>query len=183
MIELSMIRDLVAIFGVIAGFTYYVMTVRNAQKSHRMAEETRQIQLITQLTSIFNEEGTKRDLELINMEWTDRDDFEKKYGSDNNPDNFGKRQAAWNEFDTIGLLLKKGLVDRELLFGDMGFDEAVVFWHKFGDIIKGSRRMYNQPYALINFEYLAEDCSKYYQEKGLDVTPPDTYWHYVPEEQ
>ncbi len=33
MIELSVARDLVAIFGVIGGFSYYVMTVRNARKA------------------------------------------------------------------------------------------------------------------------------------------------------
>jgi hypothetical protein len=33
LVELSTIRDLVAIFGVVAGFSYYVLTVRNAKKS------------------------------------------------------------------------------------------------------------------------------------------------------
>jgi hypothetical protein len=32
LVELSTIRDLVAIFGVVAGFSYYVLTVRNAKK-------------------------------------------------------------------------------------------------------------------------------------------------------
>jgi hypothetical protein len=32
MFELSVIRDLVAIFGVIAGLTYYALTVRNQKK-------------------------------------------------------------------------------------------------------------------------------------------------------
>jgi len=36
MIELSVIRDLVAIFGVIAGFSYYVLTVRNTRKAHEL---------------------------------------------------------------------------------------------------------------------------------------------------
>jgi hypothetical protein len=35
MIELSVVRDLVAIFGVIAGFSYYVLTVRNAQRNQQ----------------------------------------------------------------------------------------------------------------------------------------------------
>jgi len=35
MIELSIIRDLVAIFGVIAGFTYYVMTVRQTEQEEK----------------------------------------------------------------------------------------------------------------------------------------------------
>jgi sensor domain CHASE-containing protein len=36
MIELSVIRDLVAIFGVIAGFSYYVLTVRANQKNQEL---------------------------------------------------------------------------------------------------------------------------------------------------
>jgi len=43
------IRDLVAIFGVIAGFTYYVMTVRNSQRMQQMTLETRQAQLFMQV--------------------------------------------------------------------------------------------------------------------------------------
>ena len=35
MIKLSVIMDLGAIFGVIPGFTYYVLTVRNAQESRQ----------------------------------------------------------------------------------------------------------------------------------------------------
>jgi hypothetical protein len=42
MIELSVVRDLVAIFGVIAGFIYYVLTVRDNQKNQQMQLETRQ---------------------------------------------------------------------------------------------------------------------------------------------
>ena len=49
MVDLAMlqvVRDLVAIFGVIAGFVYYVLTVGNAQK-------TRRTQLFTQIYSDF----------------------------------------------------------------------------------------------------------------------------------
>jgi len=45
MIELSTIRDLVAIFGVIAGFSYYVLTVRATRKNQQQQLETRQAQL------------------------------------------------------------------------------------------------------------------------------------------
>ena len=43
---LSMIRDIVTIFGVIAGFSYYVMTVRNSTKA-------RKTQLLMQLRSLY----------------------------------------------------------------------------------------------------------------------------------
>jgi hypothetical protein len=182
-ITVQIVLSALQTMGLLVGIFYYLMTLRNAQKSQHTAEEIKLIQLITQLSSSnHSEEGAKRFIELLNMEWTDYADFEKKYGSDNNPDNWGKRQVVWYTYDTIGLFLKKGLVDRDLLFGDLQFEESVVLWHKFGEIIKEIRKLYNQPFAFCNLEYMAEDCSKYYQEKGLDVTPPDTYWSYVPEQ-
>ncbi|TFH13219.1 hypothetical protein E4H04_12340 [Candidatus Bathyarchaeota archaeon] len=53
MIELSTIRDLVAIFGVIAGFSYYVLTVRNKQKNQELALESRKLSIYTSLRNIF----------------------------------------------------------------------------------------------------------------------------------
>ena len=45
MVELSLIRDIVAIFGVIAGFIYYVLTVRATHITQKHQLETRQAQL------------------------------------------------------------------------------------------------------------------------------------------
>ena len=78
MIELSNIRDFVAIFGVIAGFSYYVLTVRATRKNSR-------IQLVSQLSrDVGTENGVKNHFKLLNMEWESYEDFEKKYGSDTN---------------------------------------------------------------------------------------------------
>ncbi len=52
MFELSVVRDLVAIFGVIAGFGYYVLTVRNNQENQRQQLETRQAQLYMQVYNV-----------------------------------------------------------------------------------------------------------------------------------
>ena len=49
MVELSVVRDLGAIFGVIAGFTCYVLTVKNKQENQRQQLETRQAQLYMQI--------------------------------------------------------------------------------------------------------------------------------------
>ena len=182
MVDLAMlqvVRDLVAIFGVIAGLSYYVMTVRNAQKNQRMAEESRQIQIIQGYLQA--EEDFRRMIELLNMEWTDYDDFERKYGSDNNPDNYAKRGSVWMLFNNLGYMLKNGLIDRETLFELMHVMPLVV-WAKFEGVIKEIRRRYNQPLSWIYFDYLAEECTKYMQEKGLDPTVPDTYFRYVPEQ-
>ncbi|MCW4050304.1 MAG: hypothetical protein NWE89_11285 [Candidatus Bathyarchaeota archaeon] len=179
MIELSVIRDLVAIFGVIAGFSYYVLTVRNAQKSQRLTEESREIQVISGYFQ--TEEDNKRLIELVNMEWADYDDFEMKYGSDNNPDNYSKRATVWNQLNTLGYLVKKGLVAKEPVFELMGVI-PYVYWSKFVDVIIEIRRRYNQPLYGLYFEYLAEESVKYMQDRGIDTSVSDTFYSYVPDQ-
>jgi len=58
----SMIRDIVTIFGVIAGFSYYVLTVRNAQRNQALslkaqehATDTRQAQLLMQIVNQWSQ--------------------------------------------------------------------------------------------------------------------------------
>lgn len=92
MIELSMIRDLVAIFGVLAGFSYYVLTVRANQKNQELALKSQQQQLETRQAQLFmplysnvhDREFLKTIIPiLLEWEWTDYDDFHSKYGTQN----------------------------------------------------------------------------------------------------
>ena len=94
MIELSVIRDLVAIFGVLAGFSYYVMTVRSQQKNQEISQknqeltlETRQAQLFMNIFNNFSSKGYQKDLEnILAWEYDNYEDFFAKYGADVNPD-------------------------------------------------------------------------------------------------
>ena len=167
--------------GLLVGIFYYIMTLRNQQKNQQMAKESSQLQTLISFSGMADEEGSKRNIELLNMEWTDYHDFEIKYGSDNNPDNYAKRQVVWGQYETIGLALKRGYVDRDLIFERLG-NVPVVYWVKFGDVMKEIRRRYNQPLSYVNFEYLAEDCVKYMQEKGIDTTVPEAFYSYVPDQ-
>ena len=47
-------RDLIAIFGVVVGFTYYVMTVWNSQRMQKTRLNTRQARLFMQLLIIYD---------------------------------------------------------------------------------------------------------------------------------
>ena len=167
--------------GLLVGIFYYIMTLRNQQKNQQIAKESSQLQTLITFSGMASEEGSRRAIELLKMEWADYNDFEMKYGSDNNPDNYAKRQVLWGQYDTIGLALKKGYVDRDLIFERLG-NIPVVYWVKFGEVIKEIRRRYNQPLSLVNFEYLVEECIKYMQEKGIDTTVPDTFYSYVPDQ-
>jgi len=71
-----MVRDLVTIFGVIAGFTYYVLTVRNAQKA-------RQTQMFMPIYSrVLDSEYRRHFSDIRVWEWKDYDDWEEKYYRD-----------------------------------------------------------------------------------------------------
>ena len=176
------------------GITYYILNIQNNQKNQEIAlknqeltlksqqqtEETRQIQLILQLSDTYTEESSRRSLELLEMEWTTHEEFERKYGSDNNPDNFAMRMASWNRFNAQGMLLKNGLVQPDILFGS-GLGAAMRHWKKYGEVIKEIRRRYVMPLYCNGFEYMAEENMNYLRQKGYEIEIPDTYYKYIPE--
>ena len=162
MIELSVIRDLVAIFGVIAGFSYYVLTVRMNQRNMR-------INLTNNLVLQFGtEEFIKKVTELTYMEWEDYDDFEGKYGSDVNPENYITRMVVWGSFDSLGMLLMKGMADKEILYNSLFTYNSVQVWHKYKEVIAINRRLYGGSEAWVGFEYLANELYKIRLERDPD---------------
>ena len=162
MIELSLIRDLVAIFGVIAGFSYYVLTVRNAKRN-------RDVQLFMQIyNSLLDPEKIAEMTELVtDMEWDDLLDFERKYGtSTGSYENYSKRYAYWKYFDGIGELLRRGLIEPELVYSLLGQTEVILFWDKFGSLILEYREVLKLPEYFSGFEYLAQEMLKIRKLKG-----------------
>jgi len=174
MVDLAMlqvVRDLVAIFGVIAGFTYYVMAVRNANIS-------RKTQAVLDLRDIlFSLETNRQLIELLNMTWEDFEDFQRKYDSTVNPDNFAKRRMVFIRFEGMGYMLYQGLVDIDKIYNLIGSYVILQLWQKFEPIIKEQRRFYNEPHWSRWWEYLASEISKKRAELGLpeNITDPDVY--------
>lgn len=182
MIELGMIRDIVAIFGVIAGFTYYVMTVRNAQRNQQHQLETRQAQLFTQLAlGITTTEGMRKYMEVLNWEWEDYHDFEMKYGSDNNPQAFAMRMSIWGMYQLVGKLLKEGLISLDLVYTLMS-DTAIWQWAKWKDVIEEQRRRYYTSDFMAEWEYLCSELIRYKKELGFSWEPLATMGKYIPDE-
>ena len=174
MIELSVIRDVVAIFGVIAGFSYYVIMVRNQNR-------TRQAQLFNQMWSWTIPPGVfEEHIELLNWDWTDYDDFEHKYGSDNNPAAFAKRMRIYGILDGIGTHVKEGLLNVSLTQSAALI--AVFQWYKWKNIIEEQRKRYYTPLWLQNWEYYVNEVLKYWEKMGYPYTPPETLSKYIPDQ-
>jgi hypothetical protein len=117
----------------------------------------------------------------MSMEWEDYDDFQRKYGSDNNTDNFAMRMASWNRYNTQGMMLMNGFVNADLLFGG-GRAAPMYHWKKFGEIILELRKRYSMPLYGVGFEYLATENKKYLEAKGYTIEIPDTFFEHVPDE-
>ena len=165
------------LLGVTVSILYYAMVLRNSNR-------TRSAQLFMSLHSLMSDmEGMSAYLDTMYMEWEDYDDYERRYGSDYNPDNYAKRMTVWTRFDWMGMLLRRGLIDRDVFFELNPGMNPLQHWTKFKDIIREMRRRYNVPMFGTDFEYLAEENRKYMLEKGIDPTVPETFYRYVPDEQ
>ena len=187
MIELSVIRDLVAIFGVIAGFSYYVLTVRANQrnqelmlKAQQQTLETRQAQMYMQMRQqLNNDEAMKRWIKLINMEWSDYDEYERKYGTDSNPEMAAIRLGTLYEWNGMGYLLRKGIIDRDTGYALCNGVIGSWLWLKFEPVIREMRVRYNMPDAFADLEYLAKEMMKEAESRGHSSKAPESFAHYT----
>ena len=170
--EIQVAYYMVAATGVLVAVVYYILTLRSTNKS-------RQAQLYMQLFQLVHDEKTMRNWgELIHMEWSDYDDFERKYGSDNNLDNYAKRQNIWWLYDGIGFLYKQKLISPEMVY-QIGHTPFVWQWKKFEEIIRRQREFYNLTEIYQYWEYLAKEMEKMKEEHGYSPEPPKTFSSYV----
>jgi len=169
MIELSLIRDLVAIFGVIAGFSYYVLTVRNQQRNQQLQLETRQAQLFTQyIFQILTTESIKEWYQIFEMEWKDYEEYTRKYGLATNPDAFIIRSRLCEFVNILGTYVRNDLIGIELVNEAIG-GVVLRMWPKFRDVIEYERtHIYTSNY-MKDLVYLYEETLKYREKIGQEL--------------
>ena len=103
------ISILISSIGMIIALTYYMLTIRNQNK-------TRQAQLLMGLYDSYRSpESRIQSLEIQSWKWKDMDDFWDKYGQENNPEAWAKWEAKASFFNGVGILLKRNLIDIKLL--------------------------------------------------------------------
>lgn len=154
MVEFSVIRDCIAIFGVLAGFSYYVLTVRNTQKNQQQALETRQAQLVMPIYAKLNDKEFMKDMgAMMTWQWTDYDDFMNKYGPFTNIEAWSIVTASIDYYEGIGVLVKRNLIDITFI-DDLMSGMIMMSWDKLRDYIYGWRKNRNYPQFGEYFEYL-----------------------------
>ena len=158
MVELSTIRDLVAIFGVIAGFSYYVLTVRGARKNQQLQLETRQAQLFTQMISQYSQPSMTESMSFwSHLEITSVEELAELFL---NPET-SKMLVRWGLYlEGIGVLVKENLLDIKFIAQLIGGDVKNC-WEKIAPYMDEFREKAKAPRGFIEFEYLYNEVMKY----------------------
>ena len=163
MVELSTIRDVVTIVGVIAGFSYYVLSVWNQNR-------TRQAQLFMQIFDRLNAKESRKQLgEFIWVwEWTDFDDFWDKYGPVGNIDDWASFNSFNVYYEGIGVMIKRGLIDPTFV-DDIMSGEIIRVWEKFEPVVIEWRKRQNWPQAFEWNEYLYNEIKSIVEQQHPEL--------------
>ena len=155
---------MVAATGVLVAAIYYVLNIRQTI-------ENRKAQLFTQMTSMnLQKDWLSNSLELLSIQWSDFDDFARKYDSGVNPDHYVRRTQVFNYLEQVGYYVRNGQLDVEQISTINGGGFWVVWlWVKYSDIIKRYRELLSIPEYYVNFEYLADRVTMHQREKGHEV--------------
>ena len=185
--EIQTAYYMVAATGVLVAAVFYILNLRVGKKnqelmlkSQEQTLKTRKLQFITStIQNLLNEDGSKRYGELMNIEWRDYGDFERKYGSDYNLDNYGKRTTVMMNYTMLGACLREKLVDSESMY-NMGLFGVIFFWEKFKGVIQEQARIYNGADWGQDIELLASEMLKIKLRKEPSFKVPEDFLRYVP---
>ena len=159
MVDVTEISAIVAAVGVIIGVAFSVIELRHLRKQ-------RDTDLLVRIMPWLNMSSSELQAELMkiwNLEFTDYEDFVKRYGK---PYSEGPEQRAFvavvNYLDGLGVLARKGLMDADLIYECWTGDVAHI-WEKILPVVEGIRKEYKYP-VLLNAEYLYKEMKK--REQG-----------------
>ena len=179
--EIQAAYYMVAATGVLVAAIYYVYNMRVSQRNMKATLETRKLQLLTDFTDkLSNYDGALKTIELLNMQWKDYDDFERKYGSDNNPHNCACRSEVGGYYNVLGALLREKIVDPDTLYTLTGSD-SIYLWSKMKEVIEYARKNYFGVDYWRDFEYLAGEMLKIKLKRDPSFKVPESFISYVPE--
>lgn len=169
MVELTILRDCIAIFGVIAGFSYYVLTVRATQRNQQQALETRQAQLFMPLYAKLNDKEFMKDFgTMLTWQWDSYEDFMNKYGPFTNLEAWSIVTACIDYYEGIGVLVKRNLIDISFI-DDLMSGLIIMSWDKLSDYIYGWREVRNYPQFGEYFEYLYTEIKAIAEEQHPEL--------------
>lgn len=151
---ITLALTIAGVLGPTAAVSWYIAQYRNVIKA-------RQASLFMQLYDIFCQKDFQMKYAdiVFRHEWRDFDDWMQKYGPFSDLDSFSTYVAVSAYFEGIGVLVKRKLIDIELV-NDILSSQILLFWEKIEDVTINYRRLLNLSQLWEWFEYLYNEIKK-----------------------
>jgi len=180
--EIQTVYYMVAATGVLVAAIFYIMNLREQRRNIRLTLETRRVGMVRELTKdMQNFEYTRSFWELMNYEWKDYDDYQRKYGPENNVEATAKRGTMFIAMNSRGAMLRKGMLEIEDLYDSTGGLTVVFLWEKYKPIIEEFRRRYYGKHYMRDLEYYAGEMLRYVKARDPSYKVPETLFKYIPD--
>jgi hypothetical protein len=185
MVDLAEIQAayyMIAATGVLVAAAYYIMNIRATQRNMKTTLDTRQAQLYMAIyQDLTSTETIDKFIKILNMQFKDYDEYERKYGSDNNPEFFTIRYSYVQKMNGLGWLVKQGLIDKMWIYEMYGWNVIWVYKKMSSSLEETERRYGVQTNEW--FRYLYDEMKRISDERGGLVNVPETFTQYIPEKQ
>jgi len=165
MVDLTVLQPIsymAGALGVCIAAFYYAINIREQTRNRRITLTTSLLQ------SFVSREGLRLLEDMWLMEWSDFDDFVRKYDSTVNPDNLAMRASVFLQCEVLGRQYRSGVIDLDTLFSVCNTNISQL-WVKFKPVIEEYRK--RKVYSKIefeNFEYLAGELAKLLEKRDPD---------------
>ena len=154
MIEITyqMVLSTLQTIALIVGIYYYVMVLRNQQRS-------RKTQMFMPIYSrVLDSEYRRHFSDIRVWEWEDFDDWEKKYYE--NRDEWAKLVNVVMVLEWVSVLLKRKDIDFDIVYDTLRI-EVTRLWDGIGPIIKEGRVRWDFPEFGAGVETLYNELKKH----------------------
>lgn len=156
-VDIQTVSIVIASASVVAGIVYYALQIRHQTRM-------RETDLILKLSSMFSDRESNKDFVLVfASEFEDYEDFVKRYGSlldmksKQGSELRGSFIQVLNQMETMGLLLKRKIVDADFMFE---IYPGIRLWEKVKTVVEGARKDLNDPNLWGCFEYYYNEMKK-----------------------
>jgi hypothetical protein len=161
-----LLLDIIRTAGILVGIVYYITIMRNQQRAQREAEKSRRNELVYgKLQNISLEYATSFNEVMTLRDWRDPEEWEEKYGRNNNLEAFSKWNYIIRHYTLAGLLLKQG-ADPEIIFDLYPYGAVINLYELFKPIIEHKKKV--ESWDFTNLDYLYSEAKKMWREKNPD---------------
>jgi len=165
-VDIQTISIVIASASVVAGVIYYSLVIRHQSLQTQHQNKIRETELLIRIhpwLNVSSSELQQAIRRILGLEFTDYEDFVKRYGNTLliKPEQEAFMSAV-NYFDALGILVRRRLVDADLIY-ECWTGDIANFWKKVKPLVEGIRKEVGYPF-LVNAEYLYNEMKKREQQ-------------------